>query len=43
MGEIEVGFGLWAAVLLIAITAAKGWEVAKHYFAEGVLLCHLPP
>jgi hypothetical protein len=36
MGEIEVVFGLWAAVLLIAITAAKGWEVAKHYFAEGV-------
>jgi hypothetical protein len=36
VGEIEVVFGLWAAVLLIAITAAKGWEVAKHYFAEGV-------
>jgi hypothetical protein len=37
MGEIEVVFGLWAAVLLIAITAAKGWEAAKHYFAEGVI------
>jgi hypothetical protein len=36
MGEIEVVFGLWAAVLLIAITVAKGWEPAKHYFAEGV-------
>jgi hypothetical protein len=36
MGEIEVVFGLWAAVLLIAIAVAKGWEPAKHYFAEGV-------
>jgi hypothetical protein len=36
MGEIEVVFGLWAAVLLIAATVAKGWEPAKHYFAEGV-------
>jgi hypothetical protein len=36
MGEIEVVFGLWAAVLLIAVTLAEGWEPAKHYFAEGV-------
>jgi hypothetical protein len=36
MGEIEAVFGLWAAILLVAITAVKGWEPAKHYFAEGV-------
>jgi hypothetical protein len=36
LGEIEVVFGLWAAVLLVAATLAEGWEPAKHYFAEGV-------
>jgi hypothetical protein len=36
LGEIEVVFGLWAAVLLVAVTLAEGWEPAKHYFAEGV-------
>ena len=36
VGEIEVVFGLWAAVLLVAVTLAEGWEPTKHYFAEGV-------
>lgn len=35
-GEIEVVFGLWAAVLLVAVTLAEGWVAAEHYFAEGV-------
>jgi hypothetical protein len=35
-GEVEVVFGLWAVVLLIAITFAKGWEVATHYLNDGV-------
>jgi hypothetical protein len=32
LGEVEVVFGLWAAVLLVAITAYAGWDAAKHYF-----------
>jgi hypothetical protein len=36
VGEVEVVFGLWATVLLAAVTLAEGWEPAKHYFAEGV-------
>jgi Na+/H+ antiporter NhaD/arsenite permease-like protein len=36
VGEVEVVFGLWALVLLIAITLMKGWEPARHYFGEGV-------
>jgi hypothetical protein len=35
-GEVEVVFGLWAVVLLVAITFAKGWDVARHYVSEGV-------
>jgi hypothetical protein len=35
-GEVEVVFGLWAIVLLAAITIAVGWEPARHYFSEGV-------
>jgi Putative Na+/H+ antiporter len=31
-GEVEVVFGLWAIVLLFAITSYEGWEIAKHYF-----------
>ena len=30
-GEIEVVFGLWAIVLMIAIVGMKGWEPAKTY------------
>jgi hypothetical protein len=36
LGEVEVIFGLWAIVLLVVITGFKGWESAKHYFAETV-------
>jgi len=36
LGEIEVVFGLWAAVLLIVVTAYKGWETASHYFSGTV-------
>jgi hypothetical protein len=32
LGEVEVVFGLWAVVLLAAMTAYAGWEPAKHYF-----------
>ena len=31
-GEVEVVFGLWAIVLLVAITATEGWTTAKGYF-----------
>jgi hypothetical protein len=37
MGEVEVVFGLWAAVLLVAITFTKGWEPAKHYLNDTVV------
>ena len=30
-GEVEVVFGLWAVVLLVAMTAAKGWTAATEY------------
>lgn len=30
-GEVEVVFGLWALVLLLAATVYHGWEAAKHY------------
>jgi hypothetical protein len=36
LGEVEVVFGLWASVLLVALTAGKGWDVAKHYFNDTV-------
>ncbi len=36
LGEIEVVFGLWAVVLLVAITAHAGWAVATHYVSETV-------
>jgi hypothetical protein len=32
LGEVEVVFGLWAIVLLVAITATEGWTTAKGYF-----------
>jgi hypothetical protein len=36
LGEIEVVFGLWAAVLIVAITAYAGWDTARHYVNDGV-------
>jgi hypothetical protein len=35
-GEVEVVFGLWAVVLLLAITAYAGWEAATHYVNDTV-------
>jgi hypothetical protein len=32
VGEVEVVFGLWAIVLLVAISATAGWTTAKGYF-----------
>jgi putative Na+/H+ antiporter len=31
LGEVEVVFGLWAVVLLVAATVYAGWEPAKQY------------
>src|SRR5688572_4897752 len=36
MGEIEVVFGLWSIVLLVAMVGYAGWETATHYFDDGV-------
>jgi Putative Na+/H+ antiporter len=36
LGEVEVVFGLWAIVLLVAIVSYAGWETAKHYFNDTV-------
>jgi hypothetical protein len=36
LGEVEVVFGLWAAVLLVAIVAVKGWAAATHYLNDTV-------
>ena len=36
VGEVEVVFGLWAVVLLTAMTTYAGWESAKHYFNDSV-------
>src|SRR4051812_20284526 len=30
-GEVEVVFGLWAVVLLAAMSASKGWNAAAQY------------
>jgi hypothetical protein len=35
-GEVEVVFGLWAVVLLLALTGYAGWEEARHYFSDTV-------
>jgi hypothetical protein len=37
LGEVEVVFGLWAIVLMAAITAHAGWETAKHYLNDTVV------
>ena len=36
-GEVEVVFGLWAVVLVVAIAAAKGWEATTHYLNDTVV------
>ena len=36
LGEVEVVFGLWAVLLLIAIMLFEGWETAKHYLNSTV-------
>jgi hypothetical protein len=36
LGEIEVVFGLWAAVLVVGITAYDGWDTARHYLNDTV-------
>ncbi len=36
LGEVEVVFGLWALLLLAAMTTYAGWESAKHYFNDTV-------
>ena len=36
LGEIEVVFGLWAVVLLAAMTSYAGWESATHYVNDTV-------
>jgi Putative Na+/H+ antiporter len=36
VGEVEVVFGLWAVVLLVAMIGYSGWEKARHYFNDQV-------
>jgi hypothetical protein len=36
LGEVEVVFGLWAVVLLVAMIGYAGWERSEHYFNEEV-------
>jgi len=36
LGEIEVVFGLWALVLLVAMLSFFGWGAATHYLNDGV-------
>ena len=36
LGEIEVVFGLWVLVLLLAMLSYFGWETATHYLNDGV-------
>ena len=36
LGEVEVVFGLWAVLLLAAMTRYAGWEPTKHYFNDTV-------
>ena len=36
LGEVEVVFGLWGVVLLLAITGYQGWETARHYINDTV-------
>ncbi|MCU1382986.1 MAG: hypothetical protein JWL71_1683 [Acidobacteria bacterium] len=34
--EVELVFGLWAAVLAVAITGSMGWGAARHYLNDTV-------
>ncbi len=36
LGEVEVVFGLWAVVLMTALTIDAGWGTAKHYLNDTV-------
>jgi hypothetical protein len=36
-GEVEVVFGLWAIVLMLAVTVWRGWDTAKHYINDTVV------
>jgi hypothetical protein len=36
LGEIEVVFGLWVLVLLMAMLSFFGWQTATHYLNDGV-------
>jgi hypothetical protein len=36
LGEVEVVFGLWAVVLLAAISLVEGWEAATQYVNDSV-------
>ncbi len=36
VGEVEVVFGLWAVVLVTAISWVRGWDTAKHYLNDTV-------
>jgi len=36
LGEVEVVFGIWAIVLLVAMVAWVGWDPTKHYFNDTV-------
>ena len=36
LGEVEVVFGLWAVVLVVATTAYAGWEAPRYYVSETV-------
>jgi hypothetical protein len=36
LGEVEIVFGLWAAVLLLALTLYAGWAPARRYLNDGV-------
>jgi hypothetical protein len=36
LGEVEVVFGLWAVVLLVAIAIHAGWDAAARYLDSGV-------
>lgn len=37
LGEVEVIFGLWAVVLVVAITVCQGWDASVHYLNDEVV------
>lgn len=36
LGEVEVVFGMWALVLMAALTSFLGWQTARHYIDDSV-------